>query len=214
MHPPCFLPTVECPVPPSLHRVPVARVPRLPRYYGALRIPAALPLALACFARRYHPPRLLSCLPSARRRPGARSFRVWQPHANFTEMGTAGRPKFLEDPLCLCPGLRPRQDRAHQATTVRRRGPRSYNNEGSRDFVFRGSITGLQHSLSFASPRELPPPDARRASGCWPSSAGRDWLPAGSLRKVLKVLPHILRLLSQAFLAQCTNFSRAALWAP
>src|SRR5262249_57749244 len=34
--------------PPSLHRVPAARVPRLQRYYGALRFPAVLAVPLRC----------------------------------------------------------------------------------------------------------------------------------------------------------------------
>ena len=54
------------PTPPSLHRVPAGRVPRLQRYYEVFRFPADLLAALRwCFAWRYHPVRLCSCL-----RPG------------------------------------------------------------------------------------------------------------------------------------------------
>ena len=49
---------------------------------------------------------------------------------------------------------------------------------------FRGSIARLRDSLSTLRPMQLPAPDAKLASGRWPSATGRDWLPAGLLRKV------------------------------
>ena len=53
----------------------------------------------------------------------------------------------------------------------------------------------------YASPRGLPRHGARLASGCWPGSAGRDWLPAGFRRKVSVTSAHRFPL-PQAFLAQ------------
>jgi hypothetical protein len=54
-------------------------------------------------------------------------------------------------------------------------------------------ISGLNRTALalavYASPGGLPAPHARLASGCWPSSTRRDWLPAGFQRKVFKLLP-------------------------
>src|ERR1700722_12928127 len=63
------------------------------------------------------------------------------------------------------------------------------------------SISGLNHTARslavYASQCRLPEHHARLASGRWPGSAGRGWLPAGSQRKVSAYgFP-----LSQAFLA-------------
>jgi len=41
----------------------------------------------------------------------------------------------------------------------------------------------------YASSGKLPAHDAKLASGCWPGSTGRDWLPVGFQRKVSEVLP-------------------------
>src|SRR4051794_38583786 len=49
-------------------------------------------------------------------------------------------------------------------------------------------ISGLNRTAFglavYASQGRLPAHHARLASGCWPGSAGRDWLPAGFRRKV------------------------------
>lgn len=84
------LPQVRCPgavarpqfrdeAPPSLPRVLAARVPRLPRYYGALRFPGVRPAALRCLRATVTPP--CACVRSAqaRRRLGARGVRVRPP---------------------------------------------------------------------------------------------------------------------------------------
>src|SRR5262249_25371173 len=53
------------PAPPSLHRVPTGTVPRLPRYYGALRFPANRHDQLPCRSPAVTTPlRLFSSLPS------------------------------------------------------------------------------------------------------------------------------------------------------
>src|SRR5208337_4613589 len=71
-------------------------------------------------------------------------------------------------------------------------------------------ISGLNRTAFdlavYASQGWSPTHHARLASGCWSSSTGRDWLPAGFHLKSFK-LPTVL--LSRAFLARCQYiFSR------
>ena len=86
--------------PPSLHRVPAARVPRLHRYYEALRVPAVRPVPLRCLRKTVTTP--CACVrrsTQARRRLGARSVRVRPPPGPVVfEAETVGRPKFLGNP--------------------------------------------------------------------------------------------------------------------
>jgi hypothetical protein len=62
-----------------------------------------------------------------------------------------------------------------------------------RRLAARTVISGLNRTAStlavYASPIGSPAQDTRLASGCWPSSTRRDWLPAGLQRKVFKLLP-------------------------
>jgi hypothetical protein len=62
----------------------------------------------------------------------------------------------------------------------------------------------------YASPGGLPASDARLASGCWPGSAGWDWLPTGFQRTVSETYSLHLFLPSQTFLAQCQFIDEAA----
>jgi len=81
--------------------------------------------------------------------------------------------------MCICPALRPRQDRSHQANQVDRCCPRCDDDEGSYDLaLFRGSITRLLHSLSTLR-AAITDDDARLASGGWLTLTGWDWLPTG-----------------------------------
>jgi hypothetical protein len=81
--------------------------------------------------------------------------------------------------MCMCPALRPRQDRFHQANTVVRYGPRTHDDEGSCDLaLFRGSMTRLLHSLSTLR-AAITDDDARLASGGWLALTGWEWLPTG-----------------------------------
>ena len=81
--------------------------------------------------------------------------------------------------MCICPALRPRQDRAHQTRTVGQCCPRYHDDEGSCDLaLFRGSMTRLLHSLSTLR-AAIADDDARLASGGWLALAGWDWLPTG-----------------------------------
>src|SRR5262249_41887974 len=91
--------------PPSLPRVPAARVPRLPRYYGALRFPAVRAVPLRCLHETVTTP--CACIrrsTQARRRLGARSVRVRPPPGPVvSEAETIGRPKFLGNPYFRLP---------------------------------------------------------------------------------------------------------------
>jgi hypothetical protein len=91
--------------PPSLPRVLAARVPRLQRYYGALRFPAVLAVPLHCLRKTVTTP--CACVhrsTQARRRLGARGVRVRPPPEPVViEAETVGRPKFLGSPYFRLP---------------------------------------------------------------------------------------------------------------
>src|SRR5262249_45159639 len=126
--------------PPSLPRVLAARVPRLPRYYGALRFPAVRAVPLRCLRKTVTTPcACVRCSTRARRRLGARRVRVRSPPKPVViEAETVGRPKFLGNPDCPFAHVphRRRQDRWHQTATVPRRGPGSSNGKGSCEGTF------------------------------------------------------------------------------
>ena len=90
---------------PSLSRVPAVRVSRRPWYYEVLRRPVSRSPHFVSFAWRYHPVRLCSFLPQARRRLGAWSFRDWQPRASLWSGDEQGLPGSWRTLLCLCPVL-------------------------------------------------------------------------------------------------------------
>ena len=99
---------------------------------------------------------------------------------------SAGPLRFLEDPGGPWPcSPTPAGPIPPGLSTVVRHGPRLGNALGyPRVRPSRGSIARLWPSLSTLRPVGCPRPDARRASHCGPGSVGRDWLPAGSYRKV------------------------------
>jgi hypothetical protein len=172
--------------PPSLHRLLAARVPRLLWYYGVLRFPYALPAALRFLRATVTSP--CACVRHSnqvRRRPGAGSFRVWQPPAKpvIKEMATYGRPKFLGNPCAPMPcSLTPAGPR-QQATTLLRHGPRSQHDEG---YPRVGNFGAQSHGLGtrcLRFVRAITGQDARLAAGCWPSSTRRDLHPQGSIER-------------------------------
>ncbi len=131
---------------PSLHRVLGTRVPRLPRYYERLRLPNARPAALRCLRLAVPAVTPVFELRTVRRRD----------HAAWGTLGLADPgqlcsrrrgdlPGSWRTLLCLCPGLRPRQDHPLKPFEVpvlpplrqRRRLPQGDN--------FRGSIPRLRH---------------------------------------------------------------------
>ena len=81
--------------------------------------------------------------------------------------------------------------------------PACVHDEGSQRVV----ISGLNHTTLtlavYASQGGSPPHHARLASGCWSSSTGRDWLPAGFHLKGFKLLsssfPKLLGAMSDSF---------------
>jgi hypothetical protein len=93
-----------------------------------------IPPHFVSFVWRYHSVRLCSSLladPTPVSRPG--SLRSGTSRRRFWN----GDDKISHVPreplLCLCPALRPRQARCHQATTVERHGPRSKHDEDAHD---------------------------------------------------------------------------------
>jgi len=125
------------------------------------------------------------CSLPARRRPAARSFAVRQLHASCCRAGNGRASQVPGGPWCAY-ALFSDPGRTRHTRLLRCAGtaPASAYNEGSHVSVISG-LNGTAWALAvFASPCGLPRHDARRASGCWPSSTGQDWLPARSQRKV------------------------------
>ena len=122
--------------PPSLPGVQVAPVPPLRRYYEALRRPA-VPLALLRgFARRYHPVRLCSSLRLGPTPAGGLELSGGAaPRPNMSRWRGPGLPGSWGTLVCLCPVLRPRQDRLHQALRCADAAPATPYIEGSHASV-------------------------------------------------------------------------------
>ena len=135
--------------PPSLRRVPRARVPLTPRYYEVLRLPAAHFAALRCLRLAIPLQRSCFALPAAERCRGRVSW-SWSPGTSGRDMSveTTGSPTFLGNPHCALallsdPGRTDASGHcdasARPPLCPRRRLPHWY---------FRGSITRLRHWLS------------------------------------------------------------------
>ena len=126
---------------------PPRRVPQLRRYYGAVRLPVPLSPRFVAFAWRYP----AVCLWFAPGGPGHQTaglgFIFRSPLPDIAAGKQPGPPRFPDNPLSLCPVLRPRQDRTRQAVATCQHGPR-YDHRGlPRKSSFRGSIARLQDSL-------------------------------------------------------------------
>ena len=108
------------------------------------------------------------------------------PHNRKVAAGRqSGPPRFPGNPLSLCPVLRPRQDRTHQAITVqstrpplcpRRRLPRCIQ-------LSRLNRTALGLAV-YASPGALPHTTQNSLPAAGQALPGGDWCPAGLLRNV------------------------------
>jgi len=160
---------------PSLPRVLVARVPRLPRYYEELRRPNAHPAALRfpslggtdrCASLRF--------LAARRRRPDPELSGVAAPrHLSVGDVWPSQVPgeSFCAFALLFDPGRtdvpKPLRDTGAAPANVTAKAPATR------------PISGLNHMASalavYASPRRLPGQDARLASGCWLGFAAWDW---------------------------------------
>jgi len=102
---------------------------------------------------------------------------------------TTGPPRFLGNPLCPCPALRPRRDLHARPLAAlqcclpllsRRRLPPST----SFGALPHGLVTRCLRFAAWVTPGI----DARLASDCWPGFIGRGWLPAGFHYKVSEIL--------------------------
>ena len=166
---------------------PPRRVPQLQRYYGAVRLPVPLSPRFVAFAWRY-PAVCLGFAPNGSgHQTAGLGFIFRSPLPDIAAGRQPGPPRFPDNPLSLCPVLRPRQDRTHQASTMCRHGPRYDHNEGSHEIP---AFEAQSHGFRTRCLRFVPcvaTRDAKLASGRWPSATGRACLPAGLLRKVSDV---------------------------
>jgi hypothetical protein len=134
---------------PSLPRVLTGRVPLLPRYYGALRLPASLSPRLVAFAWRY--PALRPSFRSLRSRSPNRGPGVHQP---VPTTGKIRRETFRisqvpEESLCAYALLSdPGRTDSSGPTTQSTRPPLCPRRRLPQQIGFRGSITRPWHSLS------------------------------------------------------------------
>src|SRR5258708_17461922 len=138
-------PAIRRPLPSTGSR---GSVPRLHRYYGAFRLPAAHPAALRCL--RLAVPLFALALRS-RRWPSAatagQGLRVNRlPLVPVTARRRQALPGSWGTPLCSCPALRPRWDLHARPSQRFGAAFRSYYTVGSHNYHFRGSI-----------PRPVPP---------------------------------------------------------
>ena len=192
-----------CRRPPYLHRVSAGLLPRLPRYYLGAKTPCR-PSRFASFPS----------LPSTASHPffarsGRRALAAWrQEYSGFAPEAlrcpavhsaeTTGSPRFLGDPLCTCPALRPRREpRA-----------RPYTASGLLPSVMRTTsapspheISGLNHTACaptvYASQGGLPHHHARLVSGCRPALPGGVGYPLGPNARFRRCSCHLF-LLAQA----------------
>ena len=162
-------------------------VPRLQRYYETLRLPTAPLAALRCL-RLAIPPRAPCFAPDGfdaqPRASGSWSSGLPSRNCNGGDDRVSQVPGEPSRPLSvLCdPG---RTGRVLRDQVQRdRRGPRSCPQRRlPTSLVFGAQSHGLRPGcLRFAV--RITPPHARLASGYWPGSARRDWVPAGFRRKV------------------------------
>jgi hypothetical protein len=173
-----------------------------------LRSPGSARLAFPCFhasmrcsdSLQTFPPRFVcaslggttpcACLrrsTQTRRRSGAWSFAVWQLRASSYRDGVAGPPRFLDNPDAATPcSSTPAGPDTPCPSGVPMLPPCCQKRRLQRVVLSRLNRTALLLAV-YASSWPLRNPDARLASGCWLGFTGRDWLPAGLLRKVSEI---------------------------
>ena len=196
---------------PSLHRVLLGRVPRLPRYYEDAK-PSYHPSRRASFPSLGDTrgvPR--ASLPSGREIPTGRAWSFGSALPMPTDpRETTGLPTFLRNPLCICPALRPRSDRCPLAITVTPTRPLLLPQQRLRRGNFRGSITRLLHSLSTL--RRVCYRPTTQDSLRLPAQLYRTGFePAGSHERFPSVILHLIPLTQarpawQAFVARGSYF--------
>ena len=108
--------------------------------------------------------------------------------AGSSSVETTGSPTFLGNPVCLCPALRPRQDRRARPLATRQHGPRSDHNEGSRIATFEAQ----SHSFSTGCLRfagwVTPPP--RKTRFRLPAKLYRTGFPPAGFQQKVSNLHH------------------------
>jgi len=150
----------------------------------------SIPPRFVAFAWQYHLVRLCSSLPlgpTPTKGPGA--FGTGNPNARLKD-GDDGTSQVPGKPFCVYALF---SDPGRTDASGRCDAPTWPPHPLRRRLAATTLISGLNRTAStlavYASPDGSPAPDARLASDCWPSSTRRDWLPAGFLRKVFKLLP-------------------------
>lgn len=154
--------------------------------------------------RRASLPSLGDTTPSARVSPASGRalpqavFRSWSPGISGRDDRQWKRQDLLRSwgtPIVLLPCSPTPVGPTHQAIRGAGTAP-AVSTTKAPAFV----LSRLNHTASalavYASQAGSPRHHARLASGCWPSSSGRAWLPAGFHRKVSRCILH-LSLLSQ-----------------
>ena len=131
----------------------------------------------------------------ARRRPGARSFAVWQPPRQCFRDGAAGRPKFLGNLRVPLPCSSTPAGPAHQAIAVCRHGPRAVKDEGSPRVVLSG-LNSMAWALAvYASPRSSPDTAQDALPTAGQALSGEIGYPQGSYER----FPRCSRYISSPF---------------
>jgi hypothetical protein len=148
---------------------------RFPCFSGTMKMCDSLRpscRASLCFAWQYQVLRLSFAPCGPERTTAGLGFVIRSPCRRIAPGDVQGLPSSWGALVCLCPVLRPRRDRTHQALMVCRRGPRAVHAEGSpRVVLSRLNSTALALAV-YASQWPLRTAHARLASGCWPSSTG------------------------------------------
>jgi len=174
----------------------------LPRVPGGASSPAStvlsgrydflplLPPRFVAFAWRYHPSARVS--PARGRALPRAVFRSWSPGISGRDFCRWKRQDLLRSwgtPIVLLPCSPTPVGPTHQAMQCVGAAP-AVSTTKAPAFV----LSRLNHTASalavYASQAGSPRHHARLASGCWPGSSGRAWLPAGFQRKVSRCILH------------------------
>jgi hypothetical protein len=164
-------------------------VPRLHQYFGALRLPAALPAALRCL--RLAVP-LFALVLRSRRRPSAATA--------GQGLGVTGCPSCRSTRGDGRTSQVPGEPRCAHALLFDPGGTSAPGHLGASVLPSAATTTSAPTTTTFGAPSHglltrclrfvttITRGHARLASGCWPSFAGRGWLPAGFPRKVSELV--------------------------
>jgi hypothetical protein len=178
---PCWVRLHAAPFPPP---GPPGRVPRLRWYYDAVRLPGSLAPRFVAFAWRY----LVVCLSLRSRRSSHQTaglgFIIPVPTAGTLHQETfRASQSSWRIHMCLCPALRPRQDRP----------VRPYDEVGTAPVLTTTKapttkkLSRLNHTALALTVYASSGASRHATQDSFPAagrSTGREWLPAGFLQKV------------------------------